>query len=273
MTQEICGDDIYANARVDAGVAEALAGTGEPCWIHAQTSLIRWIRTGHRLAGEPEPGIRSIAETAQNRAKLEALVAKAVPRAKTPDELTEAREMERWLTHEWLLLDAKLATEQTTTLTYAGARTHKATVTSRDGKHRSHVGERTGSGDLWDPMSLPENARRAALEALRELRPSTAWIRDDPGTASTKRATRARPKTTDFEVMTASIDTIEQAARNTKIAQRRLKNDLIRRNKAGKTPDLNERRLRIRALKAAEKLETVATGLRAEITRVAGPQA
>ena len=101
MTHKFCGDSSYANSRVDAGIAEALAGTSEePFWIQAQTKLIRWIRNGHRLAGEPEPGIRSVAETAKNRAKLEALVKKAVDRAETPDELTEARELKRWLTHD-----------------------------------------------------------------------------------------------------------------------------------------------------------------------------
>ena len=40
--------------------------------------------------------------------------------------------------------------------------------------------------------------------------------------------------------MTASIDTIEQAARNARIAQRRLKNDLTRRNNAGRTADPRE---------------------------------
>ena len=276
MSDEICGDDTYANARVDAAIVEAVAGSGdEPFWIHAQTSLIRWVRTAHRLAGEPEPGIRAITEIAQDKAKLQALVAKAVDRATTPDERTEARELERWLT-DWLSLDPKLVSAQMTTLTCIGAPTQRTTVKSRDGKHRTRIGERTGSWDLWDPSSLPPYARKAAYEALRELRggrPSTTPTPDDLGATSTRRATRARPERTGFEMMTASIDTIEQAARNAKTAGHRLKNDLTRRNKAGKTPDLHESRLRIRAVKAAEKLETAAAGLRLEINRLASPKA
>ena len=45
MTREICRDDTYANARVDAGVAEALADhSQEPFWEQAQTNLLRWVR-------------------------------------------------------------------------------------------------------------------------------------------------------------------------------------------------------------------------------------
>ena len=275
MSDEICGDDTYANARVDAAIVEAVAGSGdEPFWIYAQTSLIRWIRTAHRLAGEPEPGIRAITEIAQDKAKLQALVAKAVDRAKTPDERTEARELERWLT-DWLSLDPKLVSTQMKILTCIGAPTQRTTVTSRDGKHRTQIGERTGSWDLWDPSSLPPYARKAAYDALRELRggrPSTTPTPDDLGATSTRRATRARPERTGFEMMTASIDTIEQAARDAKTAGRRLKNDLTRRNKAGKTPDLHESRLRIRAIEAAEKLETAATDLRLEISQLASPK-
>ena len=207
--------------------------TQEPFWIEAQTNLLRWIRNGHRLAGEPEPGIRSVAEIAQNRAKLEALVKKAVDRAETPDERTEARELERWLTRDWLPLGAALASRQTTTLTLVGS--WDITVTSRDGTQRTRVGERTGSWDSWDPASLPVNGRRAAWEALAELRggrPST--IHDNPIAQSRARATRPRHKSTTFEVVTESIDTIEQAARSAKTTQRRLKNDLTHRNKSAR---------------------------------------
>ena len=275
MSDEICGNDTYANARVDAAIVQAVAeSSDEPFWIYAQTSLIRWVRTAHRLTGEPEPGIRAITEIAQDKAKLQALVAKAVDRAKTPDERTEARELERWLT-DWLSLDPKLISAQMTTLTCIGARTQRTTVTSRDGKHRTRIGERTGSWDLWDPSSLPPYARKAAYDALSELRggrPSTTPTPDDPGATSTRRATRARSERTGFETMTASIDTIEQAARDAKTAGHQLKNDLTRRNKAGKTPDPHESRLRIRAVKAAEKLETAATDLRLEISRATSPQ-
>ena len=276
MTERICGDNTYSNARVDAAIVEAVAGSyDEPFWIHAQTSLIRWVRTAHRLAGEPEAGIRSVTETAKNTAKLEALVKKAVDRATTPDERTEARELERWLT-DWLSLDPKLVSAQMATLTCIGAPTQRTTVTSRDGKHRTRIGERTGSWDLWDPASLPMYARKAAYNALSELRggsPSTAQTRDDPEATNTRRATRTRPERTGFEMMTASIDTIEQAARDAKTAGRRLKNELTRRNKAGKTPNLHESRLRIRAVKAAEKLETATAGLHQEINRLASPKA
>ena len=173
MNQEIREDDIYANARIDAGVAEALAGNGKPFWISAQTNLIRWVRIGHRLAGEPEPGIRSVAETAKNRAKLETLVKKAASRAETTDEMNEARELERWLTHDWLPLDTVLVSSQTRTLTRAGSEAQKTTVTSRDGARQTHIGERTGSWDLWDPASLPEKAAKAAYDAMRELRVKT----------------------------------------------------------------------------------------------------
>ena len=276
MSDEICGDDTYANARVDATIVEAVAGSyDEPFWIHAQTSLIRWVRTAHRLAGKPEPGIRAITEIVQDRTKLKTLGGKAVDRAKTPDEQTEAQKMERWL-EDWLSLDPKLVSAQMSTLTCVGSRTQRTTVTSRDGKHRIQIGERTGSWDLWDPSSLPTYyARQAAYNALRELRGGrapTTRTPDDLGATSTRRATRARSERTDFETMTASIDTIEQAARNAKTAGRRLMNDLTHRNKAGKTPDLHENRLRTRAVEAAEKLETAATDLRLEISQLASPK-
>ena len=275
MSDEICGDDTYANARVDAAIVEAVAGSyDEPFWIHAQTSLIRWVRTAHRLAGEPEPGIRSVTETAKNTAELKTLVKNAVDRATTPDERTEVRELERWLT-DWLSLDPKLVSTQMATLTCVGAPTHRTTVTSRDGKHRTQIGERTGSWDLWDPASLPTYARKAAYHALTELqggRAPTTRTPDDPEARSTPRATRSRSERTGFEMMTGSIDTIEQAARDAKTAGRRLKNDLTRRNKAGKTPDLHESRLRTRAVEAAEKLETAATDLRLEISQLASPK-
>ena len=181
MSDEICGNDTYANARVDAAIVQAVAeSSDEPFWIYAQTSLIRWVRTAHHLAGEPEPGIRAITEIAQDKAKLQALVAKAVDRAKTPDERTEARELERWLT-DWLSLDPKLISAQMTTLTCVGARSQRTTVTSRDGKHRTRIGERTGSWDLWDPSSLPPYARKAAYDALSELRGRAPLDHPDPG--------------------------------------------------------------------------------------------
>ena len=147
-------------------------------------------------------------------------------------------------------------------------------MTSRDGKDRTPVGERTGSWDRWDPANLPENARRAALNALRELRgESSSTIDDNPGAGSRTRAAGPRAESTGFEVMTTSIDTIEEAAKSTKTAGRRLKNDLTRRNRVGKTPESHERRLRIRALKAAGKLETAAACLRRDINRLADPKA
>ena len=244
----------------------------EPFWIQAQTNLIRWIRNGHRLAGEPEPGIRSVAETAGSRTKLEALVKKALCRAETTDDLTEARELERWLTHNWLPLDAALTSRLTTTLAEAGARA--ITVTSRDGTLQTRLGERTGSWDSWEPASLPKNACRAARTALAELRGESPWtIQDNPKTASRTRGTGPRPERTGFEVITASIDTIEQAAKSTKTAGRRLKNNLTHQNNVGNIPDRHETELRTRALKAAEKLETVATALHREMGRLAGPEA
>ncbi len=183
MTHQICRDDIYANARVDAGVAEAIAGVNEePFWVQAQTNLIRWVRTGHRLAGEPEPGIRSVAETARNTAKLETLITSALYRAGTGDKLAEARELERWLTHDWLRLDTALTYRLTHTLAEAGAQ--DITVTSRDGLHRTPVGERTGSWDRWDPTSLPEDPEQDGDQALRNLiRESLKTLGIGPGTA------------------------------------------------------------------------------------------
>ena len=177
MTQKICRDNTYANARVDAVIAEAIAGSEEPFWIQAQTNLIRWVRTGYRLTGEPEPGIRAVADTAKNNAKLAALVKKAASRPESSEDATEARELERWLTQEWLTLDSKLTSRLTETLAITGA--SKADVTSRDGKHRTLIGERTGSWDEWDPASLPEYARTAALKALNELRAGSPWT--NPG--------------------------------------------------------------------------------------------
>ena len=201
MTHQICRDDIYANARVDAGVAEAIAGVNEePFWVQAQTNLIRWVRTGHRLAGEPEPGIRSVAETARNTAKLETLITSALYRAGTGDKLAEARELERWLTHDWLRLDTALTYRLTHTLAEAGAQ--DITVTSRDGLHRTPVGERTGSWDRWDPTSLPEDACRAAQKALTELRgESPCTIDENPEARDTTRQAVRQPKGTAFGVM------------------------------------------------------------------------
>ena len=268
MTHPICGNDAYANARVDAAVAEAIAGiNNEPFWVQAQTNMIRWVRIGSQLAEEPEPGSRSIAETASSTVKLEALVAKARDQAQTTNDIDEAQELERWLTHDWLPLDARLKSRLTKTLADAGA--EPITLTSRDGRRTIRLCERTGSWDQWDPASLPDNARRAAEDALTEL-----WdghphrtTHDSATAASNTRATGSSRRKPNFglELMTASIDTIEQAGKTTKTAGRRLKNDLTRRNSAGKTPNLKERRLRTRALKAAETLETVATDLRRDL--------
>ena len=63
--------------------------------MQAQTNLIRWVREGYRLAGEPEPPLRAVAETAGNTAKLEALVDRALQRTAGTEELHEARELER----------------------------------------------------------------------------------------------------------------------------------------------------------------------------------
>ena len=59
--------------------------------------------------------------------------------------------------------------------------------------------------------------------------------------------------------MTTSIDTIEEATRSTKAADRKLKTNLTHRNRAGKAPNVRERQLRTRAIQAAERLETTAT--------------
>ena len=69
--------------------------------------------------------------------------------------------------------------------------------------------------------------------------------------------------------MTTSINTIEEATRSAKAAGRKLKTNLTRRNRAGKTPNLREKRLRTHAIQAAERLETTATSLHAKISLLA----
>ena len=274
MTHEICRDDSYANARVDAAVAQSIAGVNDkPFWLQAQTNLIRWVREGYRLAGEPGPPLLTVAETAADRAKLKALVDRAFERTAGTEEVNETRELERWLNHDWLALHPKLSSTLTATL-LAAASARDITVASRDGKQRTPVGVRVGSWDGWEPGSLPESARGAARTALAELRDGRcSTVGESPrATMAAQRAAR-QPAGPAFGVIENAIDALEQAAKTVKTARRALKNDLVRRNKGRKAPSGNERRLRALAATTAEKMEAAADGLGPEIRKLANPEA
>ena len=191
-------------------------------------------------------------------------------RAGTAEQLTEARELERWLTHDWLPLDTALTSRLTHTLVEAADQ--EITVKSRDGLHHTPVGERTGSWDRWDPASLPKDACRAAQKALTELRDGRpCTVDENPEARDTARRAVQRPMGTAFGVMENAIDTIERAAKDAKAARRALKRDLTRRNRTRRIPSRNETRLRTLALRAAEKLEAATSGLGPEISQLANP--
>ena len=160
----------------------------EPFGYRAQTNLIRWVRTGHRLA--ESCGARNPVEwrrRPRNTAKLETLITGALYRAGTGDKLAEARELERWLTHDWRAWTAPVTYRLTHTLAEAGAQdiTAQAATVCTARRHRL---ERTGSWDRWDPTSLPEDACRAAQKALTELRgESPCTIDENPEARDTTR--------------------------------------------------------------------------------------
>ena len=215
MTHEI-GDnnDCYANSRIDAAIVEALAsgesassvleriisnalaggpgsldGAGPLFRVQAYTNIMYWIRMANRIAGQPDPGIAAIAETARSTARLTALSENAADRAVIPDDLSDIRGFVKFLARDWLAVDSTLAIELDETLQYVGDM--NVMVTSRDGTRISRIGERTGSWNVWNPESLPATARTAALEAIEELRAGNPAKPPAPDAEEAERAERA----------------------------------------------------------------------------------
>ena len=232
MTHEIGdNDDCYANSRIDAAVVEALAGsesasrelgtiienalhggevhgdTGEPFRMRAYTNIMRWLRTAHRIAGDPDPGIAAIAETARSTARLAALSERAADRAATPEDLSDIRGFVEFLTGDWFAVNSTLATKLDETLRYVGAM--NVTVTSRDRTRMSRIGERTGSWNLWDPESLPAEASAAALEAIEEFRVGSRAKPPAPDAEEAERAERFKP----LRVEPVTLDVLRAEAR------------------------------------------------------------
>ena len=297
MTHAI-GDNsaCYENSRIDAVVVEALAGDERPggelariiderlCGgelhaddkeafrVEAYTNIMRWLRIAHRIAGDPDPGIAAIAETARSTARLTVLSERAADRAATPDALSDVRGFVKFLTGEWLALHSTLGMRLDETLSYVGAM--GVTVTSRDGTRMSRVGERSGSWSLWDPESLPVAARTAALEAIEELRAGSSA---EPVALDVERREPVEPpklprfaqvsldtllaetaEDGDRDLETMWIATIELAARSTQLAQHTLE----------EVGTLAER-LRSRALTAVTDLENASDSLCREVSRLA----
>ena len=277
MGRRICGTSAHANARVDAAIVGAAAGTSnEPFWIQAQTNLIRWIRTAHRLAGKAEPGLKAVAAVAEHADRLTALASAAGEAATRAEDVTETEDLERWL-EKWLELNPKL--RQTLTRALKAAATQKLTVTSRDGRRRAEVGTRTGSWDDWDPSSLPPNACLATQNALADPNGgelATPKATDGDGTAGEDDPPRVEPLRPDnqipdrgYKVMIRSIEMIEHAARTAEAGGASLKIDLEHRNRREKRPDSLEIAFRKRTQDAVEQLKRSATAIHSNLVDLA----
>lgn len=166
--------DWYPAAYVDGVLVNHLVGRpGEPFWVQAYPSFIRWLKLAAELAGMPEPDLRQVAEFAVDPDRLAAFVAQAEALGAadaSSDYRRTASNLRRWHDEEWLGLPSRLRANLAAGFQVAAQSSLQLSRRTRSGGvDRVPLGRRCGPWSEWGLELLPGPLAQAVAAARREV--------------------------------------------------------------------------------------------------------